>query len=226
MVRLPAEVWWCIMALIFKTRQEHGFALSPMAPFFYAGDDLTVLFGPKADFYGNVIVIQHNFMSADGRPVYSLYGHLSSIDVEAGETVTRDQTIGGVGAEGVAFGPHLHLETRVGDPYSYYATYNPELWVEPWRGYGVFAGRILDVNGQPLIGMRLELIGEGHYFTGWTYGDTNVNSDPYFGENIVIGDMPAGTYDIKVGEIRNVKYRGVITINPDQTTFYEIQLSQ
>ncbi|MQY16086.1 hypothetical protein SRB5_62780 [Streptomyces sp. RB5] len=56
--------------------------------------------------YGNEVVIKH----ADGR--YSQYGHLSSLSVSAGQSVTAGQQIGLSGATGNVTGPHLHFEVR------------------------------------------------------------------------------------------------------------------
>lgn len=191
---------------------------------FYAGADVQILFGPQPDFYGNVIVIEHDYLAPDGRQLFSLYGHLSRVLVAVGDHVEYGQVIGAVGAEGVAFGPHLHVEIRIGDPYSYNATYNPELWILPWENYGVFAARVLAPDGQPAKNVRVELIGRGSFISGWTYADDTVNSDPYFGENIVIGDIRSGQYDLKVGEIRNIVYRDVVDIKPGVVNMIEIQL--
>ncbi|MEU2583464.1 M23 family metallopeptidase [Streptomyces avermitilis] len=56
--------------------------------------------------YGNNIVIKMN----DG--TYTQYGHLSSIGVSVGQTVTPGQQIGVSGATGNTTGPHLHFEAR------------------------------------------------------------------------------------------------------------------
>ncbi|MFE7413595.1 M23 family metallopeptidase [Streptomyces laurentii] len=61
--------------------------------------------------YGNQVVIKH----ADG--TYSQYGHLSSVSVSAGQTVTGGQQIGLSGATGNVTGPHLHFEMRTGPDY-------------------------------------------------------------------------------------------------------------
>ncbi|WP_405977657.1 LysM peptidoglycan-binding domain-containing M23 family metallopeptidase [Streptomyces sp. NBC_00158] len=61
--------------------------------------------------YGNQVVIKH----ADGK--YSQYGHLSSLSVSAGQSVTGGQTIGLSGATGNVTGPHLHFEIRTGPSY-------------------------------------------------------------------------------------------------------------
>lgn len=54
--------------------------------------------------YGNCIRIQHG----NGR--YTLYAHLSQINVASGQAVSKGQTIGAVGSTGNSTGPHLHME--------------------------------------------------------------------------------------------------------------------
>ncbi|MFB6616501.1 LysM peptidoglycan-binding domain-containing M23 family metallopeptidase [Streptomyces sp. NPDC056367] len=61
--------------------------------------------------YGNEVVIRH----ADG--MYSQYGHLSSLSVSVGQSVTAGQTIGLSGSTGNSTGPHLHFEIRTGPSY-------------------------------------------------------------------------------------------------------------
>ncbi|MEE8440691.1 MAG: M23 family metallopeptidase [Spirochaetia bacterium] len=57
---------------------------------------------------GNTIVIEH----LPG--VFSLYYHLDEMIVAEGDTVRAGDLIGAVGATGLATGPHLHWEFRVG----------------------------------------------------------------------------------------------------------------
>ncbi|MEU1621861.1 M23 family metallopeptidase [Streptomyces sp. NPDC005722] len=61
--------------------------------------------------YGNNIVIRH----ADG--MYTQYGHLSSLGVSVGQTVSAGQRIGLSGATGNVTGPHLHFEARTAPSY-------------------------------------------------------------------------------------------------------------
>lgn len=61
--------------------------------------------------YGNEVVIRH----ADGK--YSQYGHLSSLSVSTGQSVTAGQSIGLSGSTGNSTGPHLHFEIRTGPSY-------------------------------------------------------------------------------------------------------------
>ncbi|WP_405687358.1 M23 family metallopeptidase [Streptomyces sp. NBC_01387] len=61
--------------------------------------------------YGNNVVIKMN----DG--TYTQYGHLSSIGVSVGQSVTSDQQIALSGATGNVTGPHLHFEARTSPDY-------------------------------------------------------------------------------------------------------------
>ena len=59
-----------------------------------------------ADFlgiYGNCVIVDH------GMGLQSLYAHLSSMAVRAGDTVSRDDELGRSGMTGLAGGDHLHF---------------------------------------------------------------------------------------------------------------------
>ncbi len=78
---------------------------------------VTVAGGGWNSGYGNYVVIDH------GNGFVSLYAHLHSIYVRAGESVARGQQIGTLGNTGNSTGPHLHFEIRYqgvpGNPFSY-----------------------------------------------------------------------------------------------------------
>lgn len=57
--------------------------------------------------YGNYVMISH----AGGK--MTVYGHLTSLTVSTGQTVSRGQVIGYVGSTGNSTGPHLHYECRL-----------------------------------------------------------------------------------------------------------------
>jgi murein DD-endopeptidase MepM/ murein hydrolase activator NlpD len=67
-------------------------------------------------FTGNTVIIDH------GLGIYSLYAHLSHIDVAKGELVKNGQVVGLAGATGRVTAPHLHWGMRVQgarvDPFS------------------------------------------------------------------------------------------------------------
>lgn len=60
---------------------------------------------------GNAVVITH---SINGQTMTTVYGHLNSIDVSVGQSVSQGQRIGGMGNTGRSTGPHLHFETHIG----------------------------------------------------------------------------------------------------------------
>ncbi|TLG74291.1 peptidoglycan DD-metalloendopeptidase family protein [Culicoidibacter larvae] len=57
--------------------------------------------------YGNVIAVAH---TVQGVQYVSVYGHLSSINVSVGDTVTTNTIIGLSGNTGMSTGAHLHIE--------------------------------------------------------------------------------------------------------------------
>ena len=123
---------------------------------------------------------------------------MSAIDVSRGQHVDLGEQIGLVGETGFVTGPHLHFEVRVGES-DFFTTLNPELWLVPPQGWGIAAARIMDTAGQIYIGEELWIISQetNQVWIAIPYAGGPVNSDPYYRENMVISDLPAGIYKIE-----------------------------
>jgi murein DD-endopeptidase MepM/ murein hydrolase activator NlpD len=83
-----------------------------------------VVYAGDLGIYGNCVLLDH------GLGLATLYGHLSQIDVEAGEKIDRDQRLGLSGATGLAGGDHLHFAVLVGDVYADPLEWWDAKWVE------------------------------------------------------------------------------------------------
>lgn len=79
-----------------------------------------VVFAADLGIYGNCVIIDH------GLGLQTLYGHLSQIDVKAGDAVTKGQIIGRTGTSGLAGGDHLHYDVLVSGQ-----QVNPIEWWDP-----------------------------------------------------------------------------------------------
>ena len=67
-----------------------------------AANDGVVAFVGDLGIYGNTVIIDH------GLGLFTLYSHLSSIDVKVGDQIKRKQPLGKTGETGLAVGDHLH----------------------------------------------------------------------------------------------------------------------
>jgi murein DD-endopeptidase MepM/ murein hydrolase activator NlpD len=169
-----------------------------------AGNDWTDVYGPDKYFYGNLVVVELDQRYRD-QPVYTLYGHLASIAVSTGQRVQTGDQLGAVGGTGVALGPHLHFEVRVGQD-DYYSTRNPELWLAPFEGWGALAGRVLDSHGETVHEIVVDVrsvrlddeSAEPIVRFVSTYAQESLNGDDEYQENFVIGDLPPGVYSVAV----------------------------
>lgn len=172
------------------------------------------------DPYGQAIAIRHDFGYQD-HTLYTIYAHLSQIDVTEGQWVQSGQPIGQVGQTGFATGPHLHFEVRVDDS-TFFTTRNPELWLVPPEGWGVLVGRVMSTGGvlmhyQQVIVRSAD--NPNQYWIVSTYGPELVHSDDYYQENLVLSDLPAGQY------VMQIPYFGYyfnfdIEIQPGQVTYF------
>ena len=199
----------------------------------HAGPDDTILIGPYNNFYGNTVVIRldRRLPVAGGRlDVYLLYGHLSQVNVAVGQIVRPEDVVGQVGMTGIAIGPHLHVEMRLGAN-TYQHSVNPYLWLQPLEGTGAVAVRLLTAEGRTIPGARLTLARFENNVAVWgrlieTYLDTeNVSPDPAWGENGAMDGAPAGSYYL-VGVVNGESIRAELTVKAGETTFVEIRTKQ
>ncbi|MCL4826625.1 MAG: M23 family metallopeptidase [Caldilinea sp.] len=199
----------------------------------FAGLDDPIPMGPYPNFYGNTVVIQldRKLPVAGGEiDAFVLYGHLSRVTVAQGQRVEPNDIVGEVGMTGIAIGPHLHVEMRVGEN-TYQNSVNPYLWLKPAPGEGVVAVRLVTADGRSWPGARLTLARFENGRAVWgrlieTYLDNeNIIPNPSWGENGAMGDVPAGYY-VLIGNVNGEAVRAEFFVREGQTTFVEIRTKQ
>jgi len=174
-----------------------------------------------SDPYGQAVVIKHDF-GYKGQALFTIYAHMNEVIAVIGQHVETGDVIGLVGETGATTGPHLHFEVRVGSN-TFYTTYNPELWMAPPQGWGVLVGRVTDKKGNLLNYYPLEVRPEPSGVPlrkMLTYAQGAVNPDPYYQENVVLSDLPAGIYKITI-EYLDEKIQTWVEIFPGQITYFK-----
>lgn len=93
---------------------------APFGTAINATADGIVIFAGYAGGYGNAVVVDH------GYGLTTRYGHMSRLEVQVGDHVTRGKQLGAVGSTGRSTAPHCHYEVRLQDravnPMTYVAT--------------------------------------------------------------------------------------------------------
>jgi murein DD-endopeptidase MepM/ murein hydrolase activator NlpD len=191
-----------------------------------AGTDHRIVLGERVNFYGDLVIVQLE-QTHLGQKIYVLYGHLSNVHVRFLQEVAEGDLIGEVGMTGVAIGPHLHLELRVGQN-SYEHTRNPELWVRPLSEMGTVAGLLADVHGQPIPEHALTFYRVDDEERRWqdvtTYPLNDVNADSEWPENFVLGDIPAGRYLVKT-YVNGHLHTEEVAVRPGEVTYVTIVIA-
>jgi murein DD-endopeptidase MepM/ murein hydrolase activator NlpD len=207
----------------------------------WAADGLRVQGGSFQETYsyGNVIVIEHDF-GYENRRVFTLYAHLLQVNVVPGQRVQTGDPIGLVGNTGRVTGPHVHFEIRLGEPGNYdpnyvptYGnTYNPLLWMVPYVGTGVIAGRVLDREGSLVsdadVTVRSRATGQVVSVTkSYILQNTavDVNADPEWQENFVLSDIPLGRNEV-IANVGGETISLTVNVIEGTTTFVELRLGQ
>lgn len=198
-----------------------------------AGGDWEEVFGPYQSFYGNLVVLRHDAFSDQGT-LFTLYGHLSKVNVEVGDEVSRGDVLGEVGFTGAAIGCHLHFEVRKGKN-DYASTRNPELWMLPNRSEkdsfnGAIAGRLMGLTGYPIPNVAIEIqrLEENgkvvHTLYTTSYADLSVNGDDTWKENFAVGNLTPGQYQIQF--ITNGLKTYTVEVASGQVAFIDYQLEK
>lgn len=159
----------------------------------YAGSDEKAIYSPWANFYGKMVVIEHE------NDLFTLYAHLSKIDVEPGDVVHEGDKIGEVGQSGAATGSHLHFEVRRGDMENYFSTVNPELWLVPTKNdNGSIAISVIDQNADFQIAeLTVNYYPDKSQQPVMSYYAITYSRDLSTGEeNAMVGDLTSGDYRI------------------------------
>lgn len=80
---------------------------APLGAEVYAANAGKVVLAKGLFFTGNTVIVDH------GLGLYTVYAHLSRIDVATGDDVERAKVVGLVGATGRVTGPHLHWAAKI-----------------------------------------------------------------------------------------------------------------
>ena len=171
------------------------------------------------DPYGLAVTIQHDF-GYQNQALYTIYGHMNEVDVVEGQHVETGDLLGLVGETGKVTGPHLHFEVRIGEN-NFFTTRNPELWLIPPTGWGIIAGRMMDTVGQPIYDQQIIItdpVHEQNWFA-WSYGKMVANSDPYYQENLLIGDLPAGSYVLRTA-FGGMNFNVPLVVHPGMVNYF------
>lgn len=193
----------------------------------FAGWDDGTQVSPWRDYYGNVIVIRH-IVNGESQPVFSVYAHLSVMQVTAGQRVSAGEQIGLVGASGGAQGSHLHFEIRYGG-WGYGNSLNPVLWLAPLEGHGALAVRITDSNGNAVnpSNVRVQWYKDRSKEANTAYAlEPYVQTEPWpvqphlrLGEIFALDDLPAeGVYRLSFSAGGNLVVLEDVVVQPGRLT--------
>lgn len=100
-------------------------------PVYSIANGIVIATEEKSSGFGKYIVVKHP--NTPSGVIYSNYAHLSSIEVNVGDVVNKDQKIGEVGNTGTATTPHIHFQID-----------NDEA---PWHPYWPFSFSEMNAQG-------------------------------------------------------------------------------
>jgi len=178
--------------------------------------------------YGQVVVLRHT--PPEGPPyIYTLYAHLSQVDVSVGQLLKTGDVLGEVGMTGYATGSHLHFEVRQMDN-TYLRAINPELVLLPHvnaegLSNGGLAGQIIDAPGYiKKMDISVQRLADASQPAGsilypaW-YPASLLSTQ----ENFALGNLPPGQYRIAVTAYAQV-FEKIVPVYPGKLTTFAIDL--
>lgn len=172
--------------------------------------------------YPNYVLIKHTD-KINNKDVYSLYARLSTITVAKGDKVKAGDKIGTTGepfSSSNDRSTEFEFEIRIGGQTIEYVQ-NPELFIHHFGSEltGCIIGRIVDVNGNPLSGLRITGATKPEYYSiyrfSMTYGE-GVNSTEKWNENFAICDVLPGEYELT---IQSLSANKKVQVEPNMITF-------
>lgn len=169
-------------------------------------------------------MIRHSF-GHNGALLYTVYAHLDRVDVKRDQYVEAGELIGLSGETGITSGPHLHFEIRMDEEGNgFFSTRNPELWLVPPQGWGVLAGRVMNTGGRKVEGQLVIVRPPGgeQFWRANSYHYGYIYPDPYYQENLVISDLPAGKYEIVINYLSRI-YTHEIEIYPGLVSYFSFR---
>ena len=104
-----------------------------------AANSGTVAFADNLGIYGNAVILDH------GLGLFTLYGHLSAIDVKVGDKVEKRGVLGRTGETGLAAGDHLHYGVYLNGV----AILPVEWWDAKWIGDNI-APKLQGLSGEEI----------------------------------------------------------------------------
>ena len=91
----------------------------------------------------------------------------------------------------------------------------------PPQGWGVLAGRVMDTGGNLVTGQLIIVTNPrtGQNWFARSYGPDSIISDSYYNENLVVGDLPAGTYEIRAA-YAGLSHKEEVEIYPGLVSYF------
>src|SRR5574344_1701008 len=110
--RITSPFGWRVHP-IFRSRSFHSGVdiAGPYRGNVRAANSGRVIYASWYGGYGKVVILDHG--RVNGVPTTTLYAHLNSWNVSAGQYVSKGQVIGFEGTTGYSTGPHVHFEVRL-----------------------------------------------------------------------------------------------------------------